>query len=370
MDKQAIFDRIRQARAAMQPKHPDAATLDTVVTEETAEQYDAVAKRIFGRNPKTGRIIPPHTPDPVIAKIRRARKKSTLRKYARAVRHTALKNLGTLLKGADQAQRAGNWDEVERIVTHPVFQTYVVLADMMPSDYMQGWTPKGKRKGKKGSLLRLPVDWREMMANESHGQFRIPMLVAFMTGCRPVELEKGILIEQKNGSLHVTIQGAKVTKKSGQEYRRFRLADYPLTDELIAIMNLSEDPLRMIVKVDCGNSVTTHMRAIGKKLWPKRQETITVYTARHGMAAECKAAIDQGADPDIVSQVLGHIVDETASYYGNRFQAGGHSVLPCEIDVPKPIRHKQRERLAERKRNGKLPSQKSHRHTIPMRPGA
>jgi len=31
-------------------------------------------------------------------------------------------------------------------------------------------------------------------------------------------------------------------------------------------------------------------RAVGKKIWPKRKESITVYTARHAMAADCKAA--------------------------------------------------------------------------------
>jgi hypothetical protein len=35
MDKQAIFDRIRQARAALKPTHPDAASLDKYVKEST-----------------------------------------------------------------------------------------------------------------------------------------------------------------------------------------------------------------------------------------------------------------------------------------------------------------------------------------------
>ena len=55
------------------------------------------------------------------------------------------------------------------------------------------------------------------------------------------------------------------------------------------------------------------MREVGMKLWPRRKENITAYTIRHAMAADCKAAITQGADPNLVSQVLGHVVDKTAS---------------------------------------------------------
>jgi len=69
----------------------------------------------------------------------------------------------------------------------------------------------------------------------------------------------------------------------------------------------------MLVKVEHGNSVTTYMRKIGKKLWPRKKQSITVYTARHAMAADCKAGIHEGIYPDLVSQVLGHVVDKTSS---------------------------------------------------------
>lgn len=73
----------------------------------------------------------------------------------------------------------------------------------------------------------------------------------------------------------------------------------------------------MIVKVTHGNSVTTHLREAGKKLWTGRKESISAYSARHAIASDCKKAIADGADPDLASQVLGHIVDKTASYYGS-----------------------------------------------------
>ena len=76
------------------------------------------------------------------------------------------------------------------------------------------------------------------------------------------------------------------------------------------------------------------------------------------MAADCKQAIAEGADPDLVSQVLGHVVDKTASYYGNRYQSGGRSMVPLDVTVTKPIKHKSRARNEARKSNGEIPSKK------------
>ena len=118
----------------------------------------------------------------------------------------------------------------------------------------------------------------------------------------------------------------------------------------------SEGQVEMEVKVGKGqgNSVTTHMRSVGKKIWPLKKEAITVYTARHAMASDCKAAVDNGASKDLVSQVLGHIVDKTATYYGTRFHSGKGSVAPSEIVVPKPIKHIYPGRSVKRKTDGTM----------------
>lgn len=341
MERQAIYDRIKAAKAALIPTHADGATVNTATSADAASQYEKTVRNLFGTDPAKGKLIAPRDPASVIAAVQTAGTVATLRKRARSVRYAALKALSALLKLADRAQRAGNWHEVERIVSLNSFYVFTILAQMMPTDYRQGWEPKRRRHGKKGSLLKLPKDWREQMADKVYGQFRIPAIVALLTGCRPAELEKGVLIERVGESLFVTIQGAKVTEKAGQEQRRFRVADHPVTKILMDIMTESETTQHsMPVKVDHGNSVTTHLRSVGKKLWPGRKETITVYTARHAMAADCKAAIHDGADPDLVSQVLGHVVDKTASYYGARFQSGGISVVPSEVVVPNAIKQK------------------------------
>lgn len=350
MERQEIYDLIDAVKAALKPIHSDAATSKTIVTEKAAFQYKNTVRNIFGADQKAENLLIPTNPHHIIAVVQdQAKTVSTLRKYARSVRYAALIALSALMKKVDIAQRAGNWDEVERLVSLDIFHTYTLLTKMLPADYRVGWEPRRKRRGKKTSLTKLPKDWRQQMANQVHGQFRIPAIVALLTGCRPAELEKGVLIENIDGALYATIRSAKHTAKAGQEQRRFRIADHPVTTLLINAMNESDETRsKMLVKVTYGNSVTTHLREAGRKLWPGRKESITAYSARHAIATDCKKAIADGADPDLASKVLGHIVDKTASYYGSTLQGGGISVAPTEVVVPQEIRLKVRARNKER----------------------
>lgn len=346
MERQKIYKRIDAAKAAIKPTHPDAATDRTVVTDKAATQYLNTVRNILGVDPATGNIRIPTNPQLIIKAVQdRANKLSTLRKYARSIRHYAIKRLSVLLKKAQDAQRDGNWSEVERLVSLDIFDTYTVLTQMLPADYRVGWEPKRKRHGKKTSIADLPKNWRELLANQVHGQFRIPAIVVLLTGCRPAEVEKGVLIERIDGALYATIKSAKHTDKAGQEQRRFRLADHPVTNILMNAMDESEVTRnKMLVRVSHGNSLTTHLREAARKLWPWRKESITAYSARHAMAADCKKAIQNGADPDLASKVLGHIVDKTASYYGSTLQSGGVTVAPTDVVVPQKIKHKVRDR--------------------------
>ena len=394
MDKQEIYQLIAEAKKALLPTHADPeirkeiATVDTVVTEDANRQYQKYAKLLFSHQNITDKkkkiskdIDCSIDPEVVIKNVKSAGTKATLRKYARSVRHVAIHELHRLIKLADGAQRLGDWEKVNVIVTSSAFKTLTELSKILPADYLaerkplDEWKPgekyikkdkngdvKKNRNGndvkptsrpnsKKNSLSHLPNDWRELMAAKSTGKNRVPMMIAMLTGCRPAELESGVEIECVKDSLYVKIIGVKVKESAGQEYRIFKLASHPLTMELLAMMKSVNDT-HVKVKVKKGNSVTTHMRSVAKKIWPKRTRSVTVYTARHAMAADCKAAIAAGDDPDLVSKVLGHIVDKTASYYGNQFQAGGKSVVPTEVMVPKPIRQKSKERNEIRKSMG------------------
>lgn len=375
MDKAEIYKLISDAKDSLGeqvPKNPEAlvayyshgnksSTIRSVVPEKANQQYIKCARRIFDINPKSDSVIIPSSTEMIISRVKDSKKKSTLRMYARSVRHVSMKMLSEILKLVDKAQREKDWHKVERIVTHPKFKTLCTLARMLPSDFAENWQANSPRKGKKSSLQRLPKNWRELMVAESKGQFTVPMILCMLTGCRPMEIEKGVIVKMQKESLYVRIIGAKVTEKAGQEYRIFELANHPLTDLLIQKLKFNDENAAL-VKVASGNSVTTHMRRLGKKLWPRRKESITVYTARHAMAAQCKQASCEGGDTDLVSEVLGHVVDKTASYYGNRFQSGGLSVVPRQVKVPRDIRRKSVERTMQRSLPSKKRSKLSQRH--------
>ncbi len=367
MERKEIYRRIDAAKAAIKPKHPDAATDKTVVTDKAATQYLNTVRSIFGVDASTGNISISKNSQLIVKDVQdKAKTLSTLRKYARSIRYYALKRLSVLLRKVEDAQRDGNWSEVEKLVSLDIFESYTVLTQMLPSDYRVGWEAERKRRSQKTSITNLPKNWQELLANQVQGQFRIPAIVVLLTGCRPAEVEKGVLIERIDGALYATIKSAKHTDKAGQEQRRFRLADHPVTNILMNAMELSKLTRHMmLVKVSHGNSVTTHLREAAKKLWPRRKESITAYSARHAMAADCKKAVQNGADEDLVSKVLGHVVDKTASYYGTASQSGINSVSPTEVVVPKKIKHKVKLRNNERskkrglqKKNIKVASKK------------
>ena len=101
-DRREIYAKIKEARDALKPQHADAATAQTKLTANTEADYLKVARRLYGLKADKS-LCPPHAPEAIIQKVRNAAKASTLRKYARAVRHVALVELARILKMLDQA---------------------------------------------------------------------------------------------------------------------------------------------------------------------------------------------------------------------------------------------------------------------------
>lgn len=336
-DKREIYAKIKEARDALKPQHADAATAQTKLTENTEAEYLRIAARLYGLESDNS-ISPPRNAEAIITKVRSAAKASTLRKYARAVRHVALVKLAHILKVFDEAQKINRFDLVERVVLQSSFDGYIKLAQWLPEKYKEDWKPKEKRKGKKASLRGLPDDWREQMAENSSGQYHIPMLIILATGCRPAELKSGVHLELRDGALYASINGAKVTKHSGQEKRVLKLAENSITSFLKDYVLENNGSINE--RVEKLNSISTHMRSVGIKLWPKRKEAITAYTARHAMAADCKNSEQNESVPDFVSQVLGHLADDTKSYYGTKSQSNSKAFVPQQVSVTKSVKHK------------------------------
>lgn len=110
---------------------------------------------------------------------------------------------------------------------------------------------RSKRKSKRSALKGLPSDWRERICNFNlESKYRLPMLVAALTGCRPSELEKGILVRLKKPEhikgfiVEFEVSGAKVSDQKGQEVRRITYVPDDknrLLNDFLSSINLFEN---------------------------------------------------------------------------------------------------------------------------------
>lgn len=326
---------------------------------KTIHHYKDVVNRIFMATQGSGVSVAPTSAEAVIEYVRTAETIATLRKSAQALKPISTYMLREKYKEVRSALKEKNWDEAEKITNDLSFSALLTLSNMTAADYRKDWTPIAKRKSKKASLIRLDIEWREQLARAlPDGHFTIPALAQLLTGARPAEIVRGIKFIRIGDRLRVRIRSVKVTDEAGQPWRCFDVADHYIKYVLLEFMDNQANPNILFARVKNGNSLTTHIRSVGRKLWPKRKEAITCYSARHAMAADCKVAIKNGADPDLASQVLGHCVDKTQTYYGSLLQAGGISMVPTNVRVSRPVKNKQKFKNSLRKTPGQL---KKHR---------
>lgn len=335
----------------------------TGLSQKSMMDYKNVAATILGVFPGTQILIPPENASNIIDKISTANKVSTLKKQARAMTFITRLMLYKKCQRAFECINNGRLKAAEKIVLHPSFQTLITLAEFTAATYRKFETKKAKRLSKKTSLKGLPENWRERLADSlPHGHFTCPVLALLLTGARPAEIENGIEFIQIGTRLRVIIRGVKVTKNAGQEWRSFDVADGLIKHILLDLVDSEREGRSFTIQVKNGNSLTTHIRRLCKKLWPQHTKDITSYSIRHAIASDCKYAIAKGADPDLASKVLGHTVDKTATYYGSHAHGGGGvSLAPSRVEVSRAVKNKLKQRLANRK----LPGSGSNTKHVP-----
>jgi hypothetical protein len=144
MQKQDINNLIREALEILKTSSHDISNQEPSGTStlnqgnpktESIRDYWETAKRIFGEDPDTKKMIPPTAAITVINAVKKANKLSTLRKSARSVRYVATEWLKHKADCAEISMKAGKWSEVERIVTDPSYVVLMQLAKMMPAEY-------------------------------------------------------------------------------------------------------------------------------------------------------------------------------------------------------------------------------------------
>jgi integrase len=202
-----------------------------------------------------------------------------------------------------------------------------------------------------GKLNKAEPEWRVKIYNEMPETHAIPMALLNMTGCRPDELERPIRLEDRNGLLAVTINGAKVTKYSGQKERT--MVFDPEQDQwakgLLASVQSTRQGRGKVVtwpglKVTQRALHKSHARAVIRALGAKWEGHASLYSYRHAMSADLKAA---GHSRVEIAMALGHASDRSQVFYGlaNQASGGGGRGLK-EVTATREV--KTRETVAER----------------------
>lgn len=200
---------------------------------------------------------------------------------------------------------------------------------------------KNKRK-----LTALAKDFREKILDyavnahiENNAKWHLPLCVLYATGCRPVELVKGVSVKynDEDKTLRFVIKGAKINDKL-QRGIALRTVKIKVVDENNEFLNWSKPLIEEIqkqnvdhieVKTTSANAFSGYIHKASKKLWPRRSEHVSAYSFRHAVAKSLK---DSGADPVKIASVLGHASTRSQLSYGRKSRKGGGDVSP-EVDV-------------------------------------
>lgn len=328
MDEQArqrAFDVVRRARAIAKDLP------ERVISEATAKGYRAEVERMRRRRelPETG-----------------TQSKRTYYRRRAALNFVLSESLAATLAEQDRAQRAGDMSAWQAHVEYlaaacellyrypPQLEHGEALLDgrARPGRECPIADPKPK-KSKRSGLARLPADWRQQMwcAAPAESPYRHALAVMHLCGARPSELQFGVQIvadvdRDGRDCLHISVTGAKrgVDGRHGREMRTITVA----VDNAQAIwlwQQVAAAHGGLTVSISSPKRLADEVTRIGRKLWPRKRETVTPYSYRHQFAADLKQAFPE--DWDTVAAGLGHSVPETQRLYGRSQQArpGGGS---------------------------------------------
>jgi len=207
-------------------------------------------------------------------------------------------------------------------------------------------------KAKKSALKLLPPTWREdMFARASEPDWKqsrpklLPALaLLWIVGCRPAEIQHGVRISYRNGTLLIAVDGAKCDEDRGIRKRGYKFQVAPASEEHPALAALREYAEQNATH---GEAKVTHdadylynvVTALGKAVFPTLRTRISPYCFRH------QAASDLKADPDVqledAAKFMGHRSDYSIGRYGRAVHGkkGRGRVKPIAVQTSQPVKH-------------------------------
>jgi len=205
---------------------------------------------------------------------------------------------------------------------------------------------KETKKKNKRKLTALAKDFREKILDyavnahiENNAKWHLPLCVLYATGCRPVELVKGVSVkyDDETKTIRFSITGAKINDKL-QRGIALRTVKIKVINDKGEILNWAkplieeiqkEKSAYIVVKTTSANAFSGYIHKASKKLWPRRAEHVSAYSFRHAVAKSLK---DSDADPVKIASVLGHASTRSQLSYGRKARKTGKNEL-TEVEV-------------------------------------
>lgn len=191
------------------------------------------------------------------------------------------------------------------------------------------------RKGcsKRGTLKKLPQDWRKRLVANTITSALPSVLVSMLSGCRPEELAMGISVSVLDDRhLIITIKGAKVTEHNGQPWRKLTY-DVSLSDEAAQLWRIaSRKGGNLVVKREPRTFHKNLQRACEKAGLP----SISAYTCRHYFASQLKSVF--GTAKVKIAMALGHASTATQQAYGTKQQGRKGGLALVDMRAARAVR--------------------------------
>ncbi|MNX70534.1 hypothetical protein D3C86_1017960 [compost metagenome] len=303
------------------------------VTRRTAVDYAKLALSLVNRAS--------HSEAGLMDVVQATSRSSTYFKRMAAIRYVLVRQHEQLLLEMSATPRPADFSDSD---TTGKWQRHLDLLQQYHDQQKKGFIQTRRRRvSKRQALQGLRADWREKICRRSeNGKYGFAMLVAALTGCRPAELERGVVVWESHGSAEIDqinfrIEGVKVNEGQGQPHRciSYRSDDpHPLVRAIRQQLGSRCDKSPFRVQIEKAVNFTVEVRRLAQNLWPTHPYSVTAYCFRHQWAADLKRTHSANS----VSKGLGHISAKTRRYYGQAGQSKGSVLHPVVVNAEREVR--------------------------------
>jgi len=282
------------------------------VSDETAAEY----RKVYERLRESGR-----TP------FEAATTRHHFDKLRTAARFCMEQDINALRAASERARKRNDIDSAQRR-TERAFHLAVVMDELFIQPGRLTWKDKplserGPSKSKRRTATPPPdMAGAVLLTGRRQGtkvgdRHAMRLAILSLTGCRPAELRKGVLVQTTDCGRFLTVQirGAKVNAERGQKARVIRVPIAGSSTKMLASeAQISGGRLKI-------STTDADYRSLNRAL---QKAGVSCYSFRHQVASELKEAVSTGEmPPQEAAAVMGHRSTESLSYYGTRSKSRG-----------------------------------------------